>query len=212
MRTCRPGAHSERLAKIGSFAPDRREIGPLARFVLPSLYSQLYRTLGNHPRMFRPNAILIVLILVCQLASAEDTIEERRPLPLLQMMADHQKQMMRDHLAAVQEIVTSLSLDDFNAVQHAAVRLGYSDEVGRACNHLGASSPAFTRQALAFHHTADGIAAAARERNRGRVLAELSKTLQACRACHAQWKQEIVDDATWNRLMAAPPATDHTHQ
>ncbi len=37
-------------------------------------------------------------------------VRERRPLPLLQMMADHQKQMMRDHLGAVQEIVTALSL------------------------------------------------------------------------------------------------------
>ncbi|MGO9037153.1 MAG: hypothetical protein ACLQKH_04150 [Steroidobacteraceae bacterium] len=180
--------------------------------MLLSLYSQLYRPLGNQPRMFRPNAILIFLILVCQPASADDTIEARRPLPLLQMMADHQKQMMRDHLAAVQEIVTALSSDDFDAVQHAAVRLGYSDEVGRVCIHMGAASPAFTRQALAFHHTADGIVAAARERNRGRVLAELSTTLQACRACHAQWKQEIVDEPTWNRLIAAPQATDHTDQ
>ncbi len=163
-------------------------------------------------RMFRPNAILIFLILVCQPASADDTIEERRPLPLLKMMADHQKQMMRDHLGAVQEIVTALSLDDFDAVQHAAVRLGYSDEVGKVCNHMGAASPAFTRQALAFHHTADGIVAAAHERSRGRVLAELSTTLQACRACHAQWKQEIVDDATWNRLTSAPQSAGQTHE
>ena len=187
-------------------------MGRLARFVLPSLYSQLYRTFGNQPRMFRPNAILIFLILVCQPASADDTIEERRPLPLLQMMADHQKQMMRDHLAAVQEIVTALSLDDFDAVQHAAVRLGYSDEVGKVCNHMGAASPAFTRQALAFHHTADDIVAAARERNRDRVLAELSTTLKACRACHAQWKQEIIDDATWNRLTSAPQSAGQTHE
>ena len=30
---------------------------------------------------------------------ASEPIENRRPLPLLQMMADHQKQMMRDHPA-----------------------------------------------------------------------------------------------------------------
>src|SRR5271167_1635821 len=118
--------------------------------------------------MLRPNPILIFLILVCKPAAADDTIEERRPLPLLQMMADHQKQMMRDHLGAVQEIVTALSHDDFDAVQLAAARLGYSEEAGRVCRHIGAASPAFTRQALAFHHMADGIAAAARERSRGR--------------------------------------------
>jgi hypothetical protein len=212
MGTRRPGTHCAALAKIRSFAPDWCEIGPLARFVLSSLYRQPYRTLGSQPRMFRPNAILIFLILVCQPASADDAIEERRQLPLLQMMADHQKQMMRDHLVAVQEIVTALSLDDFDAVQQAVVRLGYSDEVGRVCNHMGAASPAFTRQALAFHHTADGIAAAARERNRGRVLAELSTTLKACRACHAQWKQEIVDDATWNRLTSAPQSVEQSRE
>ena len=162
--------------------------------------------------MFRPHAILISLILACLPALADDTLEERRPLPLLQKMADHQKQMMRDHLGAVQEIVTALSLSHFDAVQKAAARLGYSDEVGKVCNHFGAASPAFARQALAFHHTADGIAAAARERNRGRVLAELSTTLQACRACHAQWQQQIVDDLTWNRLISAPQSAEQTHQ
>jgi hypothetical protein len=122
--------------------------------------------------MIKPNVILIFLIFAVQPAfsdgqstttasMADDAIEDRRPLPLLQMMADHQKQMMRDHLGAVQEIVTALASDDFDAVQRAAVRLGYSDEVGRTCKRIGAASPAFTRQALAFHHTADGIAAAA---------------------------------------------------
>lgn len=133
-------------------------------------------------------------------------------LPLLQTMADHQKQMMRDHLGAVQEIVTALSLDDFYAVQKAAARLGYSDEVGKVCNRFGAASPAFARQALAFHHTADGIAAAAREHNRGRILTELSTTLQACESCHAQWQQQIVDEPTWNRLISAPQSAEQTHQ
>jgi cytochrome c556 len=131
---------------------------------------------------------------------ADEASERRRPLPLLQMMADHQKRMMRDHLGAVQEIVTALATDDFVAVQRAAARLGFSEEVGRMCTRIGAASPAFTQQALAFHHTADGIAAAARERSRRRVLAELSTTLKACRACHSGWKQDIVDEPTWNRL------------
>ncbi len=158
--------------------------------------------------MFRPLAMLMFLIPVWLPAAADDTIQERRPLPLPQMMADHQKQMMRDHLGAVQEIVTALSLGDFDAVQKAAARLGYSDEVGKVCNRFGAASPAFARQALAFHHTADGIAAAARERNRGRVLGELSTTLQACRACHAQWQQQVVDEPTWNRLISGPQPAD----
>jgi cytochrome c556 len=130
----------------------------------------------------------------------DEAADGRRPLPLLQMMADHQKSLMRDHLSAVQEIVTALASDDFAAVERAASRLGYTEEVGRMCRHLGTASPAFTQQALAFHHTADGVAAAARAQSRQRVLAELSTTLQACRACHAKWKQEVVDESTWSRM------------
>ena len=165
---------------------------------------------------------LILLMVATELAMtssafADDThasepIESRRPLPLLQMMADHQKQMMRDHLGAVQEIVTALAADDFDAVERAGQRLGYSEEVGRICTRIGAASPEFTREALSFHHTADGIATAARERNGQRVLAELSTTLQSCRACHAQWKQQVVDELTWDRLTATPHSAVQIHE
>lgn len=143
---------------------------------------------------------------------ASEPIENRRPLPLLQMMADHQKQMMRDHLGAIQEIVTALAADDFEAVERAAGRLGYSDEVGRICARFGAASATFADQALSFHHTADGIAMAARERSHKRVLDELSRTLQACKACHAAWKQQVVDETTWNRLTETPQSPISTHQ
>jgi len=39
--------------------------------------------------MFRPIAMLIFLIPAWLPASADDTIQERHPLPLLQMTADH---------------------------------------------------------------------------------------------------------------------------
>jgi cytochrome c556 len=187
------------------------------------------RALGSKTLMIGSNAIWVLLMLAVEPAlaatqstatasaadapiMADDPIEDRRPLPLLQMMADHQKQMMRDHLAAVQEIVTALAANDFGAAERAAVRLGFSDEVGRICVRIGAASPAFASQALAFHHTADGIAAAARLRDRSRVLAQLSTTLQACRACHAQWKQQVVDEPTWDRLTAAPRSAVPTHE
>lgn len=173
--------------------------------------------------MMNPSkAGLILLIFATRFAMtsfafADDThgsepLENRRPLPLLQMMADHQKQMMRDHLGAVQEIITALSSGDFGAVERAAQRLGYSEEAGRICARIGAASPEFTRVALAFHHTADGIAAAAREHNSQRVLSELSTTLQSCRACHAQWKQEIVDEPTWDRLTSTARSAVPTHE
>jgi hypothetical protein len=135
--------------------------------------------------------------------AALDRLDARRPLPLLPMMADHQKQNMRGHLVAVQEIVAALSTDDFDAIVVAATRIGYSEETGQMCTHMGAATHGFTEQALAFHHSADDIAKAARERNRARVVSTLAVTLGHCTGCHATWKQQVVDETSWRRLTSA---------
>ncbi|HET9959866.1 MAG TPA: hypothetical protein VFQ61_35485 [Polyangiaceae bacterium] len=134
-----------------------------------------------------------------------DRMDARRPVPLLPMMANHQKENMRDHLVAVQEIVSALTSDDFAAIEQAASRIGFSEQMGRMCTHMGAGAQGFADQALNFHHTADRVAAAAREHNRGRVLSELGATLQTCTACHATWKQQVVDEATWQRVATSAP-------
>jgi hypothetical protein len=129
----------------------------------------------------------------CAPQAALDALDPRKPLPLLPRMADHQKQAMRDHLLAVQEIVGGAAVGDFAQVAKAAARIGYSEEMGQMCRHLGAGAPGFTEQALAFHHSADGIAAAAKRNDQAAVLQALSATLQLCTACHAQFKQRVVD-------------------
>jgi hypothetical protein len=118
-------------------------------------------------------------------------------------MAAHQKQNMRDHLVAVQEVVSALSTANFTAVEAAAQRIGFSEPMGQMCTHMGAGAPGFSQQAIEFHHTADRIAPAARERNAGAVLMALGATLQACTSCHAVWKQHVVDEATWQRLASS---------
>lgn len=134
----------------------------------------------------------------------------RAGVPLLPLMAQHQKENMRDHLLAVQEVVAALAQQDFPGVERAARRLGYSEEMGRTCAHMGAGAPGFTEQALHFHHTADGVSAAARQQDATAVLAALGATLHACNGCHAAFKQQVVDDATWQRLAARPtPGPQH---
>lgn len=140
-------------------------------------------------------------------ADALDRMDTRAPVPLLPMMANHQKQNMRDHLVAVQEIVAALATDDFAAVERAAGRIGFSEQMGQMCTHMGAGAPGFTEQALNFHHTADRISAAARDRDRARVMTELGATLQTCTSCHAAWKQQVVDEPTWTRLTSSAPPT-----
>jgi len=126
-----------------------------------------------------------------------DGLDSRVPVPLLPLMANHQKQNMRDHVAAVQEIILATSKNDFATVEKAAARIGYSETMGQMCTHMGAGAPGFTERALAFHHNADRIGEAAKKREPAAVLSALGQTLDECRSCHAVYKQRVVDDATW---------------
>jgi len=140
--------------------------------------------------------------------SASETLDQmdvRMPVPMPPTMANHQKENMRDHLLAVQEIVVALAGDDFAAVERAAARIGFSEESEQMCTHMGAAAPGFTEQALAFHHAADRITIAARERDRERILEQLGATLDTCTSCHSAWKQQVVDEAAWRRMTSARP-------
>jgi hypothetical protein len=142
--------------------------------------------------------------------AALERMDTRAPVPLLPMMANHQKQNMREHLEAVQDVVLGATSGDFAAVEKAASRMGYSEQMGRMCTHMGAGAPGFTEQALNFHKTADKIGDAAKKKDREGVLAALGETLKTCTGCHAAWKQRIVDEAEWEKAtasagMAAPP-------
>ena len=121
-----------------------------------------------------------------------DQLDGRSPVPLLPMMAQHQKQNMRDHLAVVQEVVAALGAGDFAKVAQSAKRMGYSETMGQMCEHMGAGAPGFTEKALAFHHSADHIVAAATKNDSAAVLSALAATLATCTTCHAAYKQRAV--------------------
>jgi hypothetical protein len=140
---------------------------------------------------------------------ALDGMDARTPVPLLPMMANHQKQNMRDHLVAVQEIVSAMASDDYAGVERAAKRIGYSEQMGRMCSHMGSGAPGFTDQALAFHRTADIIAEAARKKDEAAVLLALGKTLAACTGCHAGFKQKVVDEEGWGAATSIPANQEH---
>jgi len=128
------------------------------------------------------------------------SMDTRTPVPLLPMMANHQKQNMRDHLVAVQEITAGVAANDFAAIEQGAKRIGFSEQMGAMCKHMGSGAAGFTDRALAFHHTADGIGEAAKRKDMKAVLAKLNETLTACTSCHATYKQQVVDAATWTSL------------
>ena len=125
------------------------------------------------------------------------------------MMANHQKENMRDHLVAVQQIVAAVATSDFSAVERAALRIGSSESMVQMCTHMGSGAPGFTERALEFHRIADGISVAARKSDQPGVLRALDKTLSACAGCHAAFKQNVVDEAAWNRLSSAAASDGH---
>lgn len=142
---------------------------------------------------------------VCEAQQALDRMDGRTPVPLLPMMANHQKQNMRNHLVAVQEVATAMAVEDFAAVEAASRRIGMSDRMAQMCTHMGAGAPGFTEQALNFHRTADTITAAAQQKDMKAVAKALGATLQTCTGCHATFRQQVVDQAAWSRITSMPP-------
>jgi len=133
-------------------------------------------------------------------------LDGRRPVPLLPMMANHQKQNMRDHLVSIQEIIAALAARDYAAVQKAASRIESSPQTAMMCSHMGAGAVGFTEQGTLFHQTADQIGAAAAKEDFEGTLQAVSQTLKTCTTCHATYQQDVVDQASWEAAtqMKAP--------
>lgn len=144
--------------------------------------------------------------------SALAQMDSREPVPLLPMMANHQKQNMRAHLEAVQQIIAGVAQDDYGAVEEAAKRIGTSPQMTQMCQHMGAGAPGFTEQALAFHRTADGIVEAAQAKDQAKVMQALNATLATCTGCHAKYKQQVVTPEVWQQKTGmAPPNPGKMH-
>lgn len=127
-------------------------------------------------------------------------LDTRTPVPLLPRMALHQKENMRDHLLVVQQITDGLARDDWAAIEAAAGRFASSPEMQMQCEHMGMGADG-------FHHRADGIVTAAKEKDAAKVLAATARTLEACTTCHATYRQDVVTDAAWSeRTGSAAPS------
>lgn len=132
--------------------------------------------------------------------SAHDALAEmdpRTPVPLQPMMAWHQKQNMQEHLVAIQRITDGLAREDWAEVSAGAKLIASSPQMQMQCEHMGQGAEGFTAAALDFHARADGIVAAAEAQDATKILAATTNTLAACTGCHAKYRQDVVDAATW---------------
>lgn len=121
-----------------------------------------------------------------------DELDTRQAVQMPPMMALHHKQQMQDHLKVVQEMVQAMKTDDFKAVEKAASRIASSEESSQQCSMMGRSNPNYVAQAETFHKTADSIVAAARAKDRAKVMGALGETMTLCVSCHSTFKQQLV--------------------
>lgn len=130
-------------------------------------------------------------------------LDTRQSVPLQPMMAWHQKQNMMAHLVVIQRITDALAREDWEGVAAASALIASSPQMQQTCEHMGAGADGFTERALDFHRRADAIGVAARAKDGTAVLQATSHTLEACTSCHATYRQEVVDAATWQARTGA---------
>jgi hypothetical protein len=133
----------------------------------------------------------------CGPFAALDALDPRTPVPLLPMMAWHQKQNMQEHLLAIQRITDGLAREDWQEIADGAALIATSPQMQQMCQHMGAGAEGFTELALDFHRRADAIGEAAEAHDAPAVLRATANTLQACTGCHAAFRQEVLDEPTW---------------
>ncbi|MCA9621680.1 MAG: hypothetical protein KC731_21805 [Myxococcales bacterium] len=147
----------------------------------------------------------------CAAAAQLAAMDTRKPVPLQPMMAWHQKQNMMEHLVAIQRITAALAKEDWAAVAEASALIESSPHMQQMCQHMGMGAPGFTDLALDFHRRADAIGAAAANHDATQVLEATATTLEACTTCHALYRQDVVDAATWEARAGAPLPEDAHH-
>ena len=97
---------------------------------------------------------------------------------------------MRDHLAAINEILFNLSNDELDkAAEIAEYRLGMSSLESHGASHMAQFMPEGMRQAgTAMHKAASRFALKAQEGDVLTAYKALSGITSACVACHAGYK------------------------
>lgn len=116
-------------------------------------------------------------------------IDKREMLVLTPMQREHVLGEMRALLSGVQNILGALAEDDMKAVADIARPLGRS-MAGKAEDHLKGVLPEhFMQLGMAAHDDFDTIAALAESGADSKaVLGALSRSMNKCQACHANYQ------------------------
>jgi len=136
---------------------------------------------------------LILFVSVLSLASASFTVasaDKRQLVELPEMMQQHMRSNMRDHLTAINEILISLSTGELDkAAEIAEFRLGMSSLETHGASQMARIMPAGMRQVgTNMHKAASQFALIAQEGEVLSAYSALTAVTSACIACHAAYR------------------------
>lgn len=146
--------------------------------------ASLRQGLGRH--LLPVSAVAVLLMPMAARADAD----KRELVSLPDMMQAHMLANMRDHLAALNEILASMAGGDGDkAAQIAETRLGMSSLATHGASHMAPFMPERMREiGTGMHHAASRFALRAQEGEPGPALEALSDVTTACVACHSGYR------------------------
>jgi hypothetical protein len=134
----------------------------------------------------------LVLLLAWLLPGAATCMQEdaRQLVELPPMMQQHMMTNMRDHLAAINEILAHLVDGEFDqAAEVAEQRLGMTSLQSHGAAHMARFMPQDMQAAgTDMHRAASRFALRAQEGDTAAALRALGEVTSACVACHAGYR------------------------
>ena len=134
-------------------------------------------------------AIIFLLLAIASSASAADN-DARQLVQLPKMMQEHMMSNMRDHLLAINEILSYMGNGDLDmAAEVAEQRLGMSSLELHGASHMAKFMPEGMSQAgINMHRAASRFALKAQEGELLPALKAFSEVTSACVACHTAYR------------------------
>jgi hypothetical protein len=130
------------------------------------------------------------MALLCSCTFARAETDARQLVELPEMMQTHMMSNMRDHLQAINEIITYLADGNLDkAAVIAEQRLGMSSLDEHGASHMAGFMPEGMRNAgTEMHKAASRFALKAEEGELLPAYAMLKEITAACVACHAHYR------------------------
>jgi hypothetical protein len=133
---------------------------------------------------------ILSIILFCSASISTADEDPRQLVRMPEMMQQHMMSNMRDHLAAINEILITMASGELErAADVAESRLGMSSLESHGASHMARFMPEGMQQAgTDMHRAASRFALKAQE---GEVLpacVALSEVTSACVACHSGYR------------------------